>query len=69
MARRRDDERLETIVDEIKRNPNRKPGWLARRLGFDNKTMMRALHQLEDRGDLLAEDDRGRLSWLRRREY
>jgi len=69
MARRRDDERLETIVAAIKENPNRKPGWLARRLGYDNKTMMRALYQLEDSGELLAEDERGRLSWLKRRQF
>jgi len=39
------------------------------RLGYDNKTMMRALYQLEDSGELLAEDERGRLSWLKRRQF
>ncbi len=29
--------------------------------------MMRALTQLEDRGDLLIEDERGRLSWFGRK--
>lgn len=66
MARRGDVQRLDTIRDIIIDNPGRRPGWLARRLGFDNKTMMRALTQLEDRGDLLEEDDRGRLSWFGR---
>jgi len=40
---------------------------VARHLGVDNKTVMRALVQLEDRGDLLVEDDGGRLSWAGRR--
>lgn len=67
MARRQDAQRLETIAQTIQQNPGRKPGWLARLLGFDNKTMMRALTQLEDSGYLLAEDDRGRVSWIGRR--
>jgi hypothetical protein len=51
----------------IRDNPNRKPGWIARRLGVDNKLVMRALTQLEDQGVLLAEDDRGRVSIFGRR--
>jgi len=62
MARKPDDLRLGTIAQIIRENPNRKPGWIARRLGLDNKTVMRALTQLEDQGMLLAEDDRGRVS-------
>lgn len=62
MARKPDDLRLETIAQTIRDNPNRKPGWIARLLGLDNKTVMRALTQLEDRGMLLVEDDRGRVS-------
>jgi len=67
MARRGDTERLNQIRDTIIDNPGRRPGWVARRLGFDNKTVMRALTQLEDRGELLIEDERGRLSWFGRR--
>jgi predicted transcriptional regulator len=67
MARRGDVERLDQIRDAIIDNPGRRPGWVARRLGFDNKTVMRALTQLEDRGELLTEDERGRLSWFGRR--
>lgn len=67
MARKGDAQRLDDIRDTIINNPGRRPGWLARMLGFDNKTMMRALAQLEDRGDLLVEDDRGRLSWFGRK--
>lgn len=67
MSRKADEQRLETIARTIRDNPGRKPGWLARLVGIDNKTMMRALTQLEDRGVLLAEDDRGRVSLFGRR--
>ncbi len=64
MARKGDAQRLDSIRDTIIQNPGRRPGWVARLLGVDNKTVMRALAQLEDRGDLLVEDDKGRLSWF-----
>ncbi len=67
MSRKSDEERLNSIVETIQQNPKRRPSWLARRVGVDNKTMMRALTQLEDRGDMLIEDDRGCLSWFGRR--
>jgi Mn-dependent DtxR family transcriptional regulator len=67
MARKPDDQRLKTIAQTIRENPNRKPGWIARMLGLDNKSMMRALTQLEDQGVLLAEDERGRVSIFGRR--
>jgi hypothetical protein len=65
MGRRSDEERLLTIARAIRENPGRKPGWIARRLGIDNKTFMRALPLLEDRGVLLAEDEHGRVSHFR----
>ena len=67
MARKTNDDRPQTIAQTIRDNPNRKPGWIARRLGLDNKSMMRALTQLEDQGVLLAEDDRGRVSVIDQR--
>ncbi len=67
MARKPDDQRLDAIAQAIHDNPNRKPGWIARRLGFDNKTMQRALTQLEDQGVLLVEDERGCVSFFGRR--
>ncbi len=67
MSRKSDEERLNSIVETIRQNPAQRPGWLARRLGVDNKTMMRALAQLEGRGDMLIEDDRGCVSWFGRR--
>ena len=67
MARKPDDLRLETIAQAIHEHPNRKPGWIARLLGIDNKTIQRALTQLEDQGVMLAEDERGCVSFFGRR--
>lgn len=67
MGRKQDAQRLEMIAQTIEQYPGRKPGWVARLLGLDNKTMMRALPQLEDNGYLLVEDDRGRVSLVGRR--
>jgi predicted ArsR family transcriptional regulator len=68
MARRVDKKRLDEIRDAIMENPDQKAGTVAQQLGLDNKTVTRALAQLEDRGDLLAEDEKGRLSWFGRRQ-
>ncbi len=67
MARKSDEQRLDAIEQAIRNNPGQKPGRLARLLGFDNKTVMRALPQLEDRGVLLVEDESGGLSFMGRR--
>lgn len=66
MARKRDEQRLDVILKTIRQNPGKRPGRIARLLGLDNKTLVRALPQLEARGDLLAEDERGRLYWFGR---
>lgn len=67
MGRNRDNLRLDAIRALIQQNPDQKAGWLARQLGYDNKTVLRALTQLEERGDLFQEDDNGRLRWFGRR--
>lgn len=67
MAKHYDEERLDQIRDTIIRQSGCRPGRIARLLGLDNKTVQRALPQLEQRGDLLAEDDQGRLTWFGRR--
>lgn len=64
MARLADQARLDQIKQAIIENPEKKAGWLAQLLRLDNKTMQRALLQLEARGDLLIEDDHGQLSWF-----
>lgn len=67
MARKRNEAQLDELVDAIQAHPQHKPGWFASLLGRDNKSIMRELPQLEERGDLLMEDDSGRISWFRRR--
>jgi hypothetical protein len=67
MARKRNDHQLDELLDAIQTYPEQKPGWFAGLLGRDNKSIMRDLPQLEDRGDLLTEDDNGRISWFGRR--
>jgi len=64
MGRKRNDNRLDEIVAYVQDHSEQKPGTIASTLGIDNKTMMRALTQLEERGELLQEDDTGRISWF-----
>lgn len=64
MGRKRDDQRLDEILTAIQQQPEQKAGTIGTQLGLDDKTIQRALIQLADRGDLLAEDDHGRLSWF-----
>lgn len=68
MGRHTDDERLDQIRDAIINNSGSRSGRIARLLGLDNKTVQRALAQLEERGDLLAEDRSGRLFWFGRHQ-
>lgn len=68
MGRKNDHERLNEIRSCFRKYPNKKPGWVAKRLGLDNKTVQRALAQLEARGDLLVEDGKGRVSWFGQRK-
>ena len=68
MGRRPDERRLkryETLVPEY---PGRiRASQLARALGVSRSTVLRDLPALEERGTLLAEDERGLLSLFRRR--
>ena len=68
MGRSRDEQRLDVIREMVQQCPDQKPAWIAQQLGYDNKTLQRALSQLEARGDLMLEDDRGRLRWFGRRK-
>lgn len=67
MGRTKNDQRLDEILATIQHQSG-KPGTIGTRLGLDDKTVQRALIQLEDRGDLLAEDDKGWLSWFGKRK-
>ncbi len=68
MGRSRDEQRLDEIRTVIQENPDQKQAWIAQQVGYDNKTLQRALSQLEDRGDLLQENDHGQLRWFGRRK-
>ena len=63
MGNKSNEDRLNSVRDAIRANAGCRPGRIARLLGLDNKAVQRALAQLEERGDLLAEDSRGRLYW------
>ena len=67
MGRKSDKQRLDEIATYIQAHGNAKAGAIAKALVLDNKTVMRALSQLEARGELLQEDDAGRISWFGRR--
>ncbi len=67
MARKHNDSQLDELLEAIQANPEQKAGWLARFLGRDNKSVIRNLSQLEERGDLLLEDNTGHISWFGRR--
>ncbi|MCP5094610.1 MAG: hypothetical protein GY943_03565 [Chloroflexi bacterium] len=68
MARKTNHQHLDRLRETIIENPNQKAGWFSRKLNRDNKSVVRALPQLEERGDMLMEDENGRLSWFGRRK-
>jgi predicted ArsR family transcriptional regulator len=68
MGRSKSEPRLDEISTFVQTHPDNRAGAIAEALGLDNKTLMRTLVQLEDRGDLLQEDDRGLLKWFGRRK-
>ena len=68
MGRKQDDVRLDNIVAAIQSNPEQRSGTIGSLLGIDDKTMQRALTQLENRGDLFDENDNGKLRWFGKRK-
>ena len=68
MGRKQNDQRLDEILATIQNQPEQKAGSIGTQLDLDDKTVQRALLQLEDRGDMLAEDDKGLLSWFGKRK-
>lgn len=68
MGRKQDEVRLDSILAAIQANPEKRAGTIGDMLGIDDKTLQRALIQLEDRGDLLAQDDNNKLSWFGKRK-
>jgi hypothetical protein len=67
MGRKANQDRIKAAEKAIKANPGRRAGHYARQLGCHRETFNRVLVQLNDRGVLLSEDDRGRLWPFRRR--
>ena len=69
MGRKQNEERLDQIRQAIQQQQGeQRAGSIGRQLDIDNKTMARALTQLEERGDLLYEDDNGRIGWFGERK-
>lgn len=61
MARKPQDERLESIYNKVEEHPGEKPGFFARLLGLERSEVTRSLPALDDNGYLLYEDDKGGL--------
>jgi Mn-dependent DtxR family transcriptional regulator len=61
MARKPQDERLESIYNKVQENPGERPGFIARLLGLNRSEVTRMLPALEDRGLYVSEDDKGGL--------
>ena len=61
MARTPNTTRFEQIYVTIEGNPGKKAGWIARLLRLNRSEITRALPAMEERGFLLAEDEKGGL--------
>ncbi len=61
MGRTANQNRLHEIYYKIEENPGKRPGFIARLLGLNRSEVTRALPELEKRGFLLSEDEKGGL--------
>lgn len=61
MACKPQDDRLESIYNQVQENPGEKPGFIARLLGLNRSEVTRALPALEEKGMYLSEDEKGGL--------
>lgn len=61
MARKYNDSKLEQLYDTLEDSPGKRPGFLARLLGWHRSDVSRALPALEDKGYLVSEDEEGKL--------
>lgn len=68
MARKTDDEKLESIYNAVQENPGKKAGFIARLLGLNRSEVTRSLPSLDDKGLLLYEDEDGGLHPLHSKE-
>jgi len=56
------------IAQAVQNNPDKRAGFIARKLELHRSSVMRTLPALEEAGILLAEDDHGRLFYVGRRK-
>jgi hypothetical protein len=61
MARKAEDERLESIYQAVQDYPGEKPGFIARLLALNRSEVTRALPAMDETGRLMWEDERGGL--------
>ena len=61
MARKVDDEKLESIYNKVKENPGKKAGFIARLLRLNRSDVTRSLPALEEKRLYLTEDEKGGL--------
>lgn len=61
MARKTDDEKLESIYNTVQENPGKKAGFVALVLGLHRSEVTRSLPVLDEKGLLIYEDEEGGL--------
>jgi hypothetical protein len=61
MARKADEQRLQKAEQLLHSQPGHKSGEYAQKIGCHRQIFNRLLVQLNDRGVLISEDDKGRL--------
>ena len=61
MARKADEQRLQKAEQLLHSQPGYKSGEYAQKMGCHRQTFNRLIVQLNDRGVLISEDDKGRL--------
>ncbi len=66
MGRKPNHNLLDEFAAYIRQNPDLKPAQIGHDLHLDSQTVQRNLAHLEARGDLLQEDNHGRLRWFGR---
>ena len=67
MAKKHSKHQPETLYSTINNNPGKKPSFFARILGWNRSDVTRTLPELESRGLLISEDEKGGL-WIFRKK-
>jgi len=61
MGRNAQEEKLQSIYNQVKDFPGGKPGFIARILGLNRSDVIRMLPAMEDKGLYICEDEKGGL--------